>query len=384
MKLLHVVSGAWKNIGGPAEVIPQLCLALSNLGCTVTMVTVSGDLSESMLDASRKGVRLVDFPERWRTPIRFTPGLSGFLRENGRSYDVIHNHGHWLHPNWAAAQFSRKYSVPLVTTPHGTLVPGMLRQSRAKKMAAWYAFDRWLIKRASVIHCLSGVEKSRTAQWLPKSDCHKLTVIPNGVSLPMVEREAIQAAWLGFDPTKKKLLYMARVHRIKGILDLLAAWSEVSPVGWELIVIGPVEEDVKELVAKYGTHESITILGPIYGKKRFGYLLAADAFVLPSYAEGLPTSLLEAGAAGKAILATRECNFDDLETHECAIVINAGQGEIVGALRRLVAMSTSELTALGERARTLVETQYSWDSIAKEWLGIYQKLVGDEHRRERL
>lgn len=375
MKLLHVVSGAWKNIGGPAEVIPQLCSTLQSLGCDVTMVTVSGDLSDSMLKARDDGVELLDFPSSSPAAIRYTPGLAEYLRLNASKFDVIHNHGHWLHPNWAAAKYSDISGTPLVTTPHGTLVPGMLKKSRWKKLLAWQAFDRRLIRQASVIHCLTPVESELTSLWIPHKDANKLTVIPNGVELPVIDVTDISEAKSGFPSGKRKLLYLSRVHKIKGVLDLVAVWEKLKPAEWELVIIGPIEEDLVESANSWKANPTIHVLGPVYGDQRFKYLHAADAFVLPSYAEGLPTALLEASAAGKAIVATRECNFVDLEDARAAIVCNAGVAGLEKALSELFSMDQSSLRALGERAARLVEDRYSWKGVATRWMSIYQNLA---------
>lgn len=378
MKLLHVVSGAWKNIGGPAEVIPQLCTTLQSLGCDVTMVTVSGDLSDSMLKARDGGVELFEFPSSSPAAIRFTPGLAEYLERNAMKFDVIHNHGHWLHPNWSASKFSKRNGVPLVTTPHGTLVPGMLKKSHWKKLLAWHAFDRRLIRRASIIHCLTPIESELTSLWVPSKDRHKLTVIPNGVALPVTRDDDILEVKRGFSSGKQQLLYLSRVHKIKGVLDLVAVWEKLKPTGWELVIIGPIEGDLAESVRLWKSNPTIRVLGPVYGDERFKYLHAADAFVLPSYAEGLPTALLEASAAGKPIVATRECNFVDLEDAGAAIVCDAGASGLEKALSELLSMDQQALRALGQRAARVVEDKYSWRSVATRWVSIYQGLLRKE------
>ena len=118
---------------------------------------------------------------------------------------------------------------------------------------------------------------------------------------------------LSSDKEKMNLLFMGRISKIKGVSDLLQAWEKEDTGNWKLTLVGPWDEDLIKLKNSVKDNQSIDIKGPIYGAARFDYLNKADAFILPSYGEGLPTALLEAAHNGKMILCTYECNFNELQ-----------------------------------------------------------------------
>ena len=127
LKVIHVVAGLWKDTGGPAEVIPNLCAVQVAAGAEVTLCSINGDNAPQLASLSALGVDLRLFPSVDKT-LRFSPSMRTYLRSRD-DVDVIHNHGHWLWPNWYASSVTEKLKVPLVTTPHGTLVSGMLSRS---------------------------------------------------------------------------------------------------------------------------------------------------------------------------------------------------------------------------------------------------------------
>jgi len=96
-------------------------------------------------------------------------------------------------------------------------------------------------------------------------------------------------------------VFVGRIVRDKGINELCKAFSKLSgaaPV--RLILIGryedsldPISSDTREIIAK---NDSIEVVGPKYDDDLIAYYAAADCFVMPSYREGFPNTVLEAGA----------------------------------------------------------------------------------------
>ncbi len=380
MKIIHVVAGLWKDTGGPAEVIPQLCLALSNKGCDVSLVTVDGAHSGATLECGRKGVDLVSFKALSTGGIRYIPDLGKYLKKEVKNCDIVHNHGHWLHSNWSAYYWSKYYKKPLVTTPHGTLVPGMLERSRLKKAVAWNLVDKHLIKYSKIIHALSNKEKLAME---PKvgNEAQKIEVIPNGVnawSLPDSNKMHEQ-----FPETKNKkiILFLSRVHEIKGICDLLNAWENqyTDFPNWHLLVVGSVDNSSKKFIQAVKSNskfsKAVTFTGPMYGDSRLAAYAIADTFVLPSYGEGLPTVLLEALASSLPLVYTHECNFQDAVEIGAGIVYPAGISGLEVSLKKMLTLSDQDRFHMGKRGLELVRSHYSWGSIADQWIELYRRVV---------
>jgi len=362
------------HTGGPAEVIPNLCRTMVERGHDVTIVTVDGPHAAALLDAEAGGVEVVVFSPTGLRLIRHVKGLSAFLKQNIRSFDVIHNHGHWLYPNWEALRWAKRFGLPYVTTPHGTLVSGMLKRSRLKKSISWALFDKRIIQYASSVHALSTIEKEGMEDKI-SSLKKRVIVIPNGVFVQDNEHGRSKQ-----DGEPKKLLFLSRIHTIKGVEDLVELWPELRQKypEWELHIVG--QEDPSspgthyKVIAAASAGDGIVFHGASYGSERFQYYRDADAFVLPSYAEGLPTVLLEAAAHSLPIVCTKECNFAELDSADGALVASAGGDSVQACLERLFSMGDQERLAMGRRAQDLIRQDYSWDSIGRRWEDAYMDL----------
>lgn len=379
MNILHIVAGLWKDSGGPSEVIPNLCASLVENGCNVTLATVDGPHSEATKVASRNGVNLISFKEKYFSTIRYTPGLKAFLKSNVGNFDIVHNHGHWLYPNWIGCKYAKKANVPLVTTPHGTLVPGMLAKSSLKKRISWGVFDHDIVRYANKIHALSEAEKIGMEGRLRSANLNKVVVIPNGTYIP--DQRSCRSFYETYNvPNNKKiLLFLSRVHPIKGIFDLVAVWKELSKQfsDWQLVIVGPSSESDKVklngLVADMAT---ISFLGPLYGDDKLSVFSSASAFVLPSYAEGLPTAILEAAANKLPVVCSEECNFPELNLRNGSVVFSAGESSLKIALEKFLELNEFEKREIGENAYKFISQCFSWDRVAKDWIQVYREILG--------
>ena len=104
-----------------------------------------------------------------------------------------------------------------------------------------------------------------------------------------------------------QLLFLGRVLPHKGVYDLLEVLRRLREDGKPVrcIIAGDGETDkVRALAASYGLQELIQIPGWVDDEGKLELLGKSTALILPSYREGLPMAILEAMAAGKAIIST--------------------------------------------------------------------------------
>lgn len=372
LRIVHIVAGLWKDTGGPAEVIPNLCKAQVQAGAEVILCSIDGDTAPQVTALEGSGVDVRLFPavdSFWR----YSPAMARFLKSLG-PVDVIHNHGHWLWPNWCACSVARRNNALLVTTPHGTLVPGMLKRSSLKKRIAWTLFDRHLVARAHVIHALSLAEHDAMA---PKLGIHakKVQIVPNGVNLG--ENAGRYTAGSG-----GVLLFLSRVSPIKGVIQLLTAWQKLAPKfsEWSLRIVGPLDPEIAEEVTSLSQSlDRVELVGPIYADERWAEYRAATAFVLPTLGEGLPTVLLEASAHCLPVITTQEANFNELFEAGGSILTSPEPCALETTLTEFFRRSSEERCAFGLRGRALMEARYTWGAIARQWLALYATNQIEQH-----
>ena len=241
MKILHIVAGVWPG-SGIAEVVAGLCHALKAQGHEVAVATTKegeGDgevlkfepaslgatprqgsskvlkcgekletgnlkLGETMWsDADHKflniehrtgeeQVREVMFRRSWPRALYFSWGMVWGLGKEVREADTVHVHGCWTFPVWWGAWMALRHKKVLVMSPHGSFNPLQLQHSGWKKRAVGW-MDRWLLRRASVVHATCEAENAWVQAFLKletgnlklggalRVERPRIVVIPNGV-----------------------------------------------------------------------------------------------------------------------------------------------------------------------------------------------------------
>jgi len=156
-----------------------------------------------------------------------------------------------------------------------------------------------IANKASKVVVLSEAWQAILSQRLPGS-CFQ--VIHNGVHVPeeFVARSATAGAIT--------VLYLGNLCQAKGVWDLVEAMRRLKG-NVNLVLVGGDKEEgisakIEAKLAEYELQTRVTLAGPCYGEDKQAWLDKSDIFVLPSYAEGLPISLLEAMAFSLPVIAT--------------------------------------------------------------------------------
>jgi glycosyltransferase involved in cell wall biosynthesis len=162
------------------------------------------------------------------------------------------------------------------------------------------AWMRELVEESDAFVCLSESWRQAYRRAFPKARPH---VVPNVVEPGLGPRTETRPS-----DRPLRLLYLGMITPGKGIFDLVGALHRIQKQ-WagrvELIVGGEGElKRLETLVRDLGLTEHVHCVGWVTGEKKTALLRQADVFVLPSYAEGMPMSILEAMSYGLPILST--------------------------------------------------------------------------------
>jgi glycosyltransferase involved in cell wall biosynthesis len=341
-----------------------------------------------------------EYPAQPGFPLTRSDALQAAIAASGAG--LFHTHGLWSFPSVAVPSVARRQRMPWVVSPHGMLDAWALHHSRWKKRVASILFERRHLAGSACLHALCAAECNAIRAHGLKNP---VAVIPNGVALPGSARP--RSARAG----RKVLLFLGRLHPKKGLLGLLEAWAGVHGRGgdWQLVIAGwdqgGHEMELKKCCddlslpwtngggvdSLMGLEEarsgaaSVVFAGPVFGQIKQTVLEQADAFILPSFSEGLPISVLEAWAYGLPVLMTPECNLPEGVPAGAALEIGAGGARAgtrdrVAAIRQslelLMEMSPEERHAMGAAGRRLVENRFSWPQVARQMTEVYQWVAG--------
>jgi poly(glycerol-phosphate) alpha-glucosyltransferase len=123
-------------------------------------------------------------------------------------------------------------------------------------------------------------------------------------------------------------------------------------------------------------HVSVLFVGPQFNEDKVVCYQNCDAFILPSFSEGLPMVILEAWAHGKPVLMTPECNLPEGFAANAAIRIEPNVESIAQGLEQLLRSPSSDLCSLGANGRALVAARFTWPKLASELKLVYDFMLG--------
>ena len=271
------------------------------------------------------------------------------------------------------------------------LDPWALKNSRWKKQFAWHLFEAAHLRGARCFRALCKSEVNSIRQLGLKND---IVVIPNGIDLPSGAPPAAPPWKNLVAPEQKVLLFLSRIHPKKGLVNLIKAWAELRTSDWVLAIAGweqgGHEAELKQLCNDQGipfadirepssilhSPPSVLFLGPQFNANKAACYHHCDAFVLPSFSEGLPMVVLEAWANAKPVLMTPECNLPEGFQAGAALKIEPNETSIAAGLQNLFAMNDSERAAMGNRARELVESRFTWPQVGRQMRAVHEWILG--------
>lgn len=299
-----------------------------------------------------------------------------YRRLDRESPDIVHSQFIWSYASLATIRFTKRNpNCRHLISPRGMLDPWAVRNSRWKKKFAGLAFENKHLRSAACIHALCSNEAVAIRDYGLRNP---ICIIPNGIDLPKHDKAQSEVCPRPY----KQLIYVGRIHPKKGLRELIQAWrlARTSLVGWHLVIAGWDDgghlHSLRSLTNDLGEDHNITFPGPLYGKIKSQTLENADAFILPSFSEGLPMSILEAWSYGLPVLMTSECNLPKGFTSNSAIEIRNSPELLAADLIEFAGLSESQRHRIGANGRRLVEADFQWSTISDQMSDVYRWLTG--------
>ena len=278
--------------------------------------------------------------------------------------DVVHYHG--VGPAtlaWIPRLFKPRAKV--IVTFHSL---DRFHQKWGPIARAYLRFGEW----AAVTYPHATIAVSHSIQRYCKEQFGAEAVyIPNGAKLTPYPGDDLLAQW-GL-VREGYFLMVTRLVRQKGVQYLIEAFD-----GFEkekkLVIVGagdPHDPYVEELRRMSEGNSAIIFTG-FLGRREIDQLNAnAYLYVHPSEAEGLSVSILEAMAAGRAVLVSDIPENVESIDHSGLTFVNTNVADLRAMIREL--LNHPELVAeRGARAANWIRQEYDWDAIAKKTASLYQ------------
>lgn len=385
MKVLFVTAGLSLERGGSTKVVLGLAESLAQKGVEISIFSPIEKNNQALSVSYIPGVNIRFFPSGifskfWTS---YSLPLRKALMQEVFNFDLIHIHEIWHYPHFSAYKACKFWEKPYIVTIHGALEPWCLNHKKLKKKFYWHVIQRKILQEASGLHAITREEVKNIKKLVNN---HKIFLIPNGINVEEFknppEKEYIEYLYPELKG-KKIILFMGRIHPIKG-LDLLAKSFGLvlkKRRDVQLVIAGPDSYGYKTKIMRELENSNAiaytTFTGFLKGKEKLAILNRADIFVLPSYSEGFPISVLEAMVCELPVVITKQCNFYEIEEKGAGKVINISEDELSKVLVEL--LDNPELCKeMGKRGKKLVMEKYTWSKVADKMITTYEEILGKQ------
>lgn len=293
--------------------------------------------------------------------------------------DVLHAYG--VYPDGvAAALLSKWLKIPNVITALGSDVNKEMQVTLKRKQSLWalhraatvIGVSKDLVK--TLIHY--GVNKNKV-HWVPTGVC-RTTFKAQPVSSDskttndhdIVSDQLLSSSAL--DTSKKIVLFVGRLHPVKGLEILLEAASILKKekrLGFVIVLIGegPLLQSLSNSAEALGISESVIFIGPQPQTIVAQWMHAANLLCLPSHMEGLPNVILEALAQSLPVVASNVGGIPEVISHnKNGLLVPANQAD------KLAEALVCCLAKAWDKKLIAQSVEFAqWESIIESHLTIY-------------
>lgn len=365
------------QIGGVERYVYNLSRALVRQGHQVAVV--ASQLPATDLREQLDGIDLFRLPSwqlagsRLPIPVPFSAGVRRQLAAiRAWRPDIFVIHTHLFVSNVAVANLAARLGRPCILINHGS---GYVSSGNPVISIFLKYYERVLAALIKgKVQSAFGVSKA-AAQWLSEFGIDTSRVIANGVDVSsMPDRSMSFRTRMGISSETCLVAYAARLLPQKGADTLVDAFTALKSPNSALVVAGdgPMLEPLR---AKAAGLSNIHFLGATKHNDVLRMFGAADIMAYPSrYPEGQPTTVLEAGAMGCAVVATPMGGTAELIDDPRLGIIVEDVSQLRAALRRLIEDSSLRL-AMGTAISKRVRADFDWQVIAMSFVENVRQLV---------
>ena len=356
------------GMGGADKQLLSAAQLMHAQGHDVCIVSLT-ELGPMGLEARSQGIRTESLDMR-----RGVPDPRGLIRlirlVRAWKPDVLHSH--MVHANLMARAVRLFARVPvIVSTIHNIYEGGPLW------MAA-YRVSNGLVDHMTIIS-EAAADRFVKEGIVPRE---LLTCVPNGVDTERFRqvapgtREALRSS-IGVDD-RFVWLAVGRFEIAKDYPNMLHAFAQVCQRDSNAVLLlvghGSLQQETESLAQSLGLGDRIRFLGVRSDVPEV--MAAADGYVMSSAWEGMPIALLEAGAAGLPIVATRVGgNHEVVRDGESGFLVPPRDAEALGqAMLRLMEQTPERRRDMGERGREHVRVHYGLGRVVERWQDLYRQV----------
>lgn len=289
----------------------------------------------------------------------YSENIKKHIGINLSKYDLIYAQGF---TGWAFLRNNQ--NIPVIVNLHGF---EMFQKAPSKRVKLEHyllrPFVKKIINKADYVLSFGG-QIDNILKTL-KINPSKIILQSNGIEDNWITSNKLESLDV------RTFTFIGRYERRKGIEELTAALSDLikCDLKFKFNFIGPIPEKNKI------ENSNINYLGEIKDSKKIKNLLdQSDFLISPSYAEGMPTVILEAMARGNAIIAT-DVGANSKMIDKNGWIIDSMPESILEALKQAITINASELSIMKQNSINKVKSEFVWETVIKTQIKSFNKLI---------
>ncbi|WP_407411814.1 glycosyltransferase [Methanobrevibacter sp.] len=295
------------------------------------------------------------------------------IRRTIADFDIIQIHEHRHSLAIATHRYAKKNRIPYVLQAHGSVLPFFQKEKLKDIFDKLWGFD--ILHDASRVFALTEVEKEQYLKMGVAED--RIEIVPLGINLDeyanLPETGNFKSRH-GIDAEDRVILFLGRIHEIKGLDLLVNAFDKIRNDNVKLAIVGGdsgFKDTLDEMIEERDLQDRVIFPGVLTGRDKIEALVDCDVFVMPSRYESFTTSGLEAMACGKPLVLTRNNHIHTWVKDNVGLVCDFDEEDLSNCIETL--LDNGELCReFGETGRKLIEDKYDWDKVSKHIESIYR------------
>ena len=250
-----------------------------------------------------------------------------------------------------------------------------------------FSHRKEVLEKVTQISQISQIEK--TSQTPQKPQITQITQIEKNSQIPQTTQisqipQITQISQIAKGSQMFTFLFVGRIVGDKGINEMVNAFKRLNEaykdtqlilVGWFEQQLDPVSEETRETIEQ---HPCIHAVGTKEGDELLAYYATADCFVFPSYREGFPNTVIEAGAMGLPCIVTDiNGSREIIREGENGLIIPPRDEEALYSAMLRMMTDTKERQRMAGNARRMIAERYEQGYVRQCLLDYYEQILKD-------
>jgi glycosyltransferase involved in cell wall biosynthesis len=311
-----------------------------------------------------------DFLGRWYALPRFNSELKAAKSVLCQSDIAVLHLLYRYHVQWAGAVLHNA-KIPYWVIPHGSLDPWAFTYRALQKKIWLRTIGCPIMRRAEAVIFITERERQKALPYTQGCKTRVIYLPVAFVDTSMRNQVRTEVRFSHLIPQDARVLvWIGRLHSMKRPLETIAAFKRAHDPSLHLMVIGPDDGLTRQDCERYCSEHNIGnvhLIGPVYGKRKYDYYMAADSYISLSHRENFNYTAAEALACGLPVILSPGNDLSlELQDLNCGWMLKTSDAqEAADMIKQFASIPQAELDKMGLAGQSWARTALSWEAFVQ-------------------